>query len=126
MLFALLLTGCAGSIDGATLAARLAAPGVRPVMLDVRTGPEYASGHLPGAVNIPLHALPFRMDEIPIPKRSELLVVYCAHGPRAGVAGFFLRLAGFSQVRHLRGDIITWREEGRPLASDPEPVVSVK
>lgn len=120
-LAALLLAGCAGAIDSSTLAARLAAPERRPALVDVRSGAEYQSGHLPGAVNIPLQALPFRMAEVPVHERSEPVVVYCAHGPRAGLAGFFLRLAGFSEALHLQGAIRSWRQAGRPLVTGPEP-----
>ena len=126
MLVALLLGGCAGSIDRETLLARLAAPDERPAVVDVRTGPEYAGGHLPGAINIPVQSLPFRMAAVPVHKRNEPVVVYCAHGPRSGLAGFFLRVAGFSEVMHLRGDIRSWRNEGYPLATGLEPGVFVK
>ncbi|NTV15083.1 MAG: rhodanese-like domain-containing protein [Desulfobulbaceae bacterium] len=118
---ALLLSGCAGTIDSATLAVRLAEPNHRPALVDVRGGGEYRDGHLPGAVNIPVQSLPFRMAEVPLPDRRQPVVVYCAHGPRAGLAGFFLRLAGFAQVSHLRGDIRSWRAAGLPLATGPEP-----
>jgi rhodanese-related sulfurtransferase len=126
LLVALFLTGCAATIDSASLAARLAASDKRPTVVDVRTGSEYVGGHLPGAVSIPVHALPFRMTEVPVHDRSESVVVYCAHGPRAGLAGFFLRMAGFSEVLHLQGDIRSWREAGHPLVTGPEPGLLVK
>lgn len=126
MLVALLLSGCAGTIDSASLAARLAGSDERPVVVDVRTGSEYAGGHLPGAVNIPVQDLPFRMDEVVVHERNEPVVVYCSHGVRAGLSGFFLRVAGFSQPLHLQGDIRSWREAGYPLMTGPEPGVYVK
>lgn len=126
ILAALLLTGCAGTIDSTSLAARLAAPDGRPAVVDVRSGSEYAGGHLPGAINIPVHALPFRMDGVGVRERSEPVVVYCSHGPRAGLSGFFLRLAGFSRPLHLQGDIRSWREAGYPLATGPGPGVYAK
>lgn len=96
------------------------------MVVDVRTGSEYAGGHLPGAINIPVQALPFRMDEVVVHERSEPVVVYCSHGIRAGLSGFFLRVAGFSQPMHLQGDIRSWREAGYPLTTGPEPGVYVK
>lgn len=126
MLVTAFLAGCAGTIDSTTLAARLAAPDMRPVVVDVRTGSEYAGGHLPGAINIPVHVLPFKMTAVPVHDRSEQVVVYCAHGPRSGVAGFFLRVAGFSEVMHLQGDIRSWREAGYPLTTGSEPGLFVK
>jgi len=122
----LFLTGCAGNIDSATLAEWLTGPTDHPVVVDVRTGSEYAVGHLPGAVNLPVHALPFRMSAVPVHERNEPVVVYCAHGPRAGLAGFLLRVAGFTRVMHLQGDILAWRETGYHLATGPQPGVFVK
>jgi len=126
VLAALLLSGCAGTIDSAALAPRLAALNERPVLVDVRTVSEYQGGHLPGAVNVPVHALPFRMGDVPVSDRGGPVVVYCAHGPRAGLAGFFLRVAGFSQVMHLQGDIRSWLAAGYPLTIGPEPGVFVR
>jgi len=126
VLVASLLVGCAGTIDSTTLAIRLAAPDEHPLVVDVRSGSEYAGGHLPGAVNIPVLSLPFRMSEVAVHELNEPVVIYCAHGPRAGLAGFFLRLAGFSQVMHLQGGIRIWRDEGRPLATGLEPGLLVK
>lgn len=117
----LTLAGCAGSIDSKLLEARLASPVGRPLLIDVRTGSEYAAGHLPGAVHIPFQVLPFRLSEVVVGDRSEPVVVYCAHGPRAGVAGFFLGLAGFTQVMHLEGDIRSWRDQGGSLVNGLEP-----
>ena len=39
--------------------------GLPPMLVDVRSAEEYASGHLPKAVSIPLEVLPVRMAEIP-------------------------------------------------------------
>lgn len=44
------------------------------VLLDVRSEAEYAAGHLPGAINIPLDALEQRLAEVP---RDQEVVAYC-------------------------------------------------
>lgn len=54
------------------LAARMSSGAV--VVLDVRPSGEYAAGHLPGAVSIPLDELPARVDELP---SDAHVVVYC-------------------------------------------------
>ena len=87
--------------------------GAAPVIVDVRTGWEYDRGHVPGAIHIPFYSLPWRRDEIPGP-RDETVVVYCEHGPRAGVAKLELRLAGFTDVRYLDGHMSGWKERGLP------------
>jgi rhodanese-related sulfurtransferase len=117
LLLGLLLNGCAGSIDHATLMTRLAEPEGKPALVDVRTGSEYEAGHLPGAVNLPVQSLPFNLPKVPVADRSEPVVVYCSHGPRAGLAGFFLRLGGFSQVLHLQGDFKGWSRAGLPVVA---------
>jgi len=74
-------------------------------LVDVRTPNEFASGHLDGAVNIPLQELPKRFQEIGPP--STAVVVYCAKGPRSAMAEQFLRQQGFGQVHNL-GGMGTW------------------
>lgn len=85
------------------------------VLIDVRNRSEYRQGHLPGAVNIPVYALPFHLADIPTRGKDEVVVVYCAHGPRSGLAGFILRLAGYDNVFHLQGDMAGWDSAGLPV-----------
>lgn len=68
-------------------------------LLDVRTVREYAGGHIEGAVNIPLHTLRDRINEIP---QDKEIVVYCAIGLRAYVATRILMQNGF-RVTNLSG-----------------------
>jgi rhodanese-related sulfurtransferase len=68
-------------------------------VVDVRTRGEYASGHLPGAVNIPLHELSSRLAELGAKDRA--IVVYCASGQRSSRAKGLLRGAGFTNVHNL-------------------------
>jgi phage shock protein E len=82
---------------------QMVAAGAR--LVDVRTPNEFASGHLDGAVNIPLQELPKRFQEIGPP--STAVVVYCAKGPRSAMAEQFLRQQGFDQVHNL-GGLGTW------------------
>jgi rhodanese-related sulfurtransferase len=88
--------------------------GTAPVVVDVRTRREYDAGHVPGALHIPFYALLIREDKIPSP-REQPVVVYCEHGPRAGVAKLALRLAGFTDVRYLEGHMSGWKERGFPM-----------
>jgi rhodanese-related sulfurtransferase len=88
--------------------------GSQPVIVDVRTRREYDRGHVPGAIHIPFYALITRADDVPGP-RDETIVVYCEHGPRAGVAKLALRLAGFTDVRYLDGHMSGWKERGLPI-----------
>ncbi len=64
--------------------------GSRVVVLDVRRSGEWREGHLPGAVNIPLHELVGRLDDVP----PGQLWVHCAAGYRASIATSLLQAAG--------------------------------
>ena len=106
------LGGCASAISSSGLVARLGNEKAEIAVVDVRTKFEFQKGHLPGAVNISLLVLPFKLATIPVKGKDDPVVVYCGHGPRAGLAGFILRLAGFKDVRHLQGDMAGWRSNG--------------
>jgi rhodanese-related sulfurtransferase len=103
----------APTISGEELARRLAA-GDAPLVLDVRTPEEFAAGRVPGAVNIPHAQLPVRIDELGLEQRAREIVVYCESGRRAAEAESTLRAAGFTDVRHLSGDMRAWRRDQRP------------
>jgi len=65
-------------------------------IIDVRTPGEFAEGHVPGSVNIPLDQLPQRIEEV---QRMEAPIVLCCRsGARSGVALDLLRAAGMEQV----------------------------
>ncbi len=67
----------------------------RPFLVDVRTPQEYESGHIPGAVNIPVDDLRSRMSELP---RDRTLAVYCQVGQRGYLATRILLQVGLSAV----------------------------
>jgi NADPH-dependent 2,4-dienoyl-CoA reductase/sulfur reductase-like enzyme/rhodanese-related sulfurtransferase len=64
----------------------------RPFLLDVRTADEFAAGHLPAAVNIPVDDLRSRLNELP---RDRQIAAYCQVGQRGYIATRILRQAGF-------------------------------
>ena len=67
----------------------------KPYLLDVRTPEEFASGHLPGAVNIPVDDLRSRLGELP---RDREIAAYCQVGQRGYLAIRVLKQKGFSAV----------------------------
>jgi rhodanese-related sulfurtransferase len=95
------------SIAPADLRRRMGQPDA-PVVLDVRTRPEYDAGHVQGAINIPFTEIGRRAGEIPSKGRDEL-VIYCGHGPRAWIAAVRLRRLGFRRVVYLRGHWAAWK-----------------
>ena len=86
----------------------------QPMVLDVRSGIEYRSGHIPGAFHIPLWKLLFRIARLPDDRTSKL-VVTCEHGPRAQLAAGMLGSRGFRDVELLDGHMAAWRRAGHPL-----------
>ena len=83
------------------------------VVLDVRPAEEYAAGHLPGAINIPIHQLVRRLRELP--KRREI-IAYC-RGPYCLMsydAVTLLRKKGLD-ARRLEAGLPEWRAAGLPV-----------
>jgi rhodanese-related sulfurtransferase len=81
-------------------------------LIDVRTTSEYASGHIPHAVNIPLDQLARRLEEVP---RSRPVVVVCQSGGRSQTASDILAKAGFQKVYNLQGGTSSWMIGMRPM-----------
>lgn len=80
------------------------------VVLDVRPSEEYAAGHLPGAISIPLSELRQRLRELP---SEQQIVAYC-RGPFcawSAEAVNTLKKAGFDAVRTDDG-VVEWRAAG--------------
>ena len=69
--------------------------------VDVRHAKEYHHSHLPDAINIPLHELRLRMDEL---DKNIPYVVYCGTGRRSSAAAFLLVQKGF-QACVLNGGV---------------------
>lgn len=74
-------------------------------LVDVRTPAEFAAGHIPGAVNIPLQQLDSRLSELE--PKEQAVVLYCRSGNRSGTAARLLKSAGFAAVHDL-GPMSRW------------------
>ncbi|MFG2451698.1 rhodanese-like domain-containing protein [Streptomyces sp. NPDC048512] len=84
------------------------------IVLDVRTPGEYATGHLPGALNIPLDHLKQALPDIRhAAERGDILVV-CASGARSENAGHTLAAHGITTAT-LTGGTGAWAADGHPL-----------
>ncbi|XVX20785.1 rhodanese-like domain-containing protein [Actinomycetota bacterium] len=100
------------AVDVATFATRLAVPGT--TVLDVRTPAEFASGHLPDAVNIDVESPDFG-QRIGALAKDKPYAVYCRSGNRSGVAVQQMADAGFTHTYHLDGGIGAWQQAGREI-----------
>jgi rhodanese-related sulfurtransferase len=74
-------------------------------LVDVRTPAEFAAGHIPGAVNIPLQQLDSRLGELQ--PKDQAVVLYCRSGNRSSTAARVLKNAGFAAVHDL-GPMSRW------------------
>jgi hydroxyacylglutathione hydrolase len=83
------------------------APGV--AVIDVREPEEFASGHVPGAFNLPQADLATRLDEVP---RDHPVFVICQGGFRSLRAAQFLSQRGYSDVASVKGGTEAWRAGG--------------
>ena len=96
---------------GAEMAPRIAAHEV--TVVDVRNHSEFAQGHIPGALHMPVGHLNARLAEIP---RDKPIVLQCQGGARSAIASSVLRRAGIRDIVNLRGGFGDWEREGHPVS----------
>lgn len=85
------------------------------VLVDVREESEFAEGHIPGAINIPIRTLTDNLELIPT---DRPVIVYCASGWRAGLAVSSLRLLGYDNVLAYAPSVKGWTEAGEELVNE--------
>lgn len=83
----------------------------QPTVVDVRSGFEFRSGHIPGAIHAPAWKILLRLAKLPADRNAEL-VVTCEHGPRAQLAKGLLSALGYRNVALLDGHMAGWRQAG--------------
>ncbi len=84
------------------------------VLLDVREADEWAAGHAPDAVHIPMSALVERLEEIP---DGDPIYVVCRTGGRSARVTAYLNDNGWDAVNVI-GGMTVWDQLGRPLVSE--------
>lgn len=83
-------------------------------VLDIREAREMSGTKMVNAIHIPFSQLKDRIAEIKADK-AKPLIVYCARGQRAIMAGATLKAAGFTQLFNLNGGFKAWTEAGLPV-----------
>ena len=91
-------------------------------VLDVRTPDEFASGHVPGAVNVPHDQVAAHLGMIP---RDKDVVMYCRSGRRVMRAAEALAANGYTRLLHLDGDMSGWAQNARDTAVPADPAACV-
>jgi rhodanese-related sulfurtransferase len=96
-------------IDVPSLKADLSSGGPAWNIIDVREPEDFASGHLPNAINIPRGMLELEIDDI-VPNQNQPIVVYCGGGSRSALAAQTLQVMGYDQVKSLAGGWRHWSQ----------------
>jgi rhodanese-related sulfurtransferase len=99
------------TIDAGSAADLLAARSV--VVVDVGQHAEWETGHIQGAIHIPLTQLSSRLHQLP---RDKTIVTVCRSGHRSALAARTLTRAGHD-VFNLRGGVNAWARAGLPLSN---------
>lgn len=81
-------------------------------VVDVRTGEEYAQGHVPGALLKPLDQLD--QMSIDLPKQLDLHLI-CRSGIRSQQAAKILAAQGFTRLINIEGGTMEWLKSGYPV-----------
>lgn len=105
-------------VDVARLKAERDAGKVK-VLVDVRTPAEFAGGHVPGAINIPLDEVEARASEIPA-QPGDLVYVVCEVGGRSSRAADLLAAKGRTTA-NVQGGTRAWRAAGYPVETPASP-----
>lgn len=82
--------------------------------IDVRQPDEYASAHVPGAVNVPHDQIDEYLEKISH-LRGQPLLIYCRSGRRAALAEQSFTKLGYTKLYHLEGDMLGWQEKQLPV-----------
>ena len=87
------------------------------VLLDVREDDEWAAGHAPDAVHVPMGQVPQRLDEISAAFSDPPVHVVCRSGMRSAKVTAYLLGVGLDAV-NVDGGMQSWAAAGRPIVAD--------
>lgn len=119
-LLLLLLTGCGGTASNASSEndyqqisqeeAKEMMDTQDVIILDVREQDEYDSGHIPGALLLPVGTIDEETAAEVIPEKDSTVLVYCRSGNRSKTASSALAELGYTNIYEF-GGINTWPYE---------------
>jgi rhodanese-related sulfurtransferase len=98
------------------------------IILDVRESDEWAAGHAPGAIHIPLGELPARLAELSdagADTGAGTVAVTCRGGGRSSRAVAWLTEQGY-HVANLDGGMKAWQAAGKPMVADGDVAPEVR
>ncbi len=83
------------------------------IVLDAREYPEYATGHIPGAIWAPRGLIDFQAPTW-FPDKNKFYLVYCKTGGRGVIVAYELKELGYDNVVNLEGGFDAWVKAGEP------------
>ena len=84
------------------------------MLLDIRDSKDYSSGHIAGAVSMPVSSIDARIGELESHKDKPVVLV-CKMGQHASATGRKLKALGFEKVRRLSGGMSEWTASSLPV-----------
>lgn len=88
-----------------------------PLVVDVRSPAEFATGHVAGSINLPLGELAERAASV-LPQRDAPMILCCVSGARSDMAAQWLRAQGYTQVSNGGGAGAVALRLGLPIERD--------
>lgn len=88
---------------------------VKPQLVDVRSPAEFAAGHIPGAINIPMDQIESRLADL----HEEDVILVCQSGRRAGMTCELIQ-QHHPKLKVLDGGTVGWQEAQRPIVSSTQ------
>ena len=90
------------------------------VVVDVRRDDEWVTGHVTGAIHVPIDDLPDRMDEVPQDKKIFFI---CAAGVRSGLACEMAASMGYDSenLYNIEDGTPLWIQGGHPTSYGDDP-----
>ncbi|GLV47234.1 sulfurtransferase [Thermus sp. LT1-2-5] len=82
------------------------------MVVDVRTPAEFAQGHVPGAVNLPVEEVARWADTLP---KDKPVYLYCRSGNRSRQAAEYLKKKGYTNLYNVEGGVLAIARAGYPL-----------
>ena len=113
-----MLTGCTGAVNSTNNTYRQISMDEAGTMmeresgyiiLDVRRPDEYATGHIPNAINVPNESIG-TAEIAELPDKNQLIMVYCRSGRRSKEASEKLVKLGYTNIVEF-GGILDWKGE---------------
>ena len=84
------------------------------MLVDIRDTKEFSSGHIAGAVSMPVSSIDSRIGELESHKDKPVVLV-CKMGQHASATGRKLKALGFENVRRLSGGMAEWTASSLPV-----------